>query len=38
LVVQHALGAKRRFGKRIVRRSLPAAHKGLRLAGFPPAR
>ena len=38
LVVRHALGAKRRFGKRVVRRSLPASQKRLRLAGVPPAR
>ncbi len=38
LVVQHALGARRRFGKRISKRLLPAAQRSLRLAGVPPSR
>jgi cellobiose phosphorylase len=38
LVVQQALGLRRRFGKRISKRSLPPAQKRLRLAGVPPAR
>jgi len=38
LVVQHALGLKRRFGKRIVKRRLPASQKGLRLSGLRPNR
>ena len=38
LVVQHAFGVRRRFGKRLVKRSLPASQKRLRLAGLPPAR
>jgi cellobiose phosphorylase len=38
LVVQHALGVRRRFGKRISKRFLPPAQKRLRLAGVPPAR
>ena len=38
LVVQHALGVRRRFGKRLVKRSLPASQKGLRLTDVPPIR
>jgi cellobiose phosphorylase len=38
LVVQQALGVKRRFGKRLGKRNLPAAQKRLRLAGVPPPR
>jgi cellobiose phosphorylase len=38
LVIQQALGARRRFGKRSGKRNLPAAQKGLRLAGVPPTR
>jgi cellobiose phosphorylase len=38
LVIQHALGVRRRLGKRLARRNLPAAQKGLRLAGVPPTR
>jgi cellobiose phosphorylase len=38
LVIQHALGVRRRFGKRLARRNAPAAQKGLRLAGVPPTR
>ncbi len=38
LVVQHALGARRRFGKRFGKPNLPAAQKRLRLAGVPPRR
>jgi len=38
LVVQHALGLKRRFGKRLIKRSLPASQKRLRLAGVPSTR
>jgi cellobiose phosphorylase len=38
LVVQHAFGVRRRFGKRLVKRSLPASQKSLRLAGLPPKR
>jgi cellobiose phosphorylase len=38
LVVQHALGVRRRFGKRIVKRRLPGSQKRLRLAGLPPTR
>ena len=38
LVVQHALGARRRFGKRLGKRNLPASQKRLRLAGVPPKR
>jgi cellobiose phosphorylase len=35
LVVQHALGLRRRFGKRIVKRCLPASQRRLRVAGLP---
>ncbi len=38
LVVQHAFGVRRRFGKRLAKRSLPASQKRLRLAGVPPKR
>jgi cellobiose phosphorylase len=38
LVIQHALGVRRRFGKRLVKRSLPASQKRLRLAGVRPSR
>ena len=38
LVVQHALGLRRRFGKRFSKRSLPPAQRRLRLPGVPPAR
>jgi cellobiose phosphorylase len=38
LVVQHALGVRRRFGERLAKRSLPASQKGLRLVGVPPKR
>jgi cellobiose phosphorylase len=38
LIVQHALGVRRRFGKRLVKRSLPASQRRLRLAGVPPTR
>ena len=38
LVVQHVFGVRRRFGKRLAKRSLPASQKRLRLAGFPPGR
>jgi cellobiose phosphorylase len=38
LIVQHALGVRRRFGKRLSKRSLPSAQRRLRLAGVPPAR
>ena len=38
LVIQHALGVRRRFGKRFGKRNLPAAQKRLRLAGVPPTR
>jgi cellobiose phosphorylase len=38
LVVQHALGLKRRFGKRLTKRSLPASQKRLRLVGVPSTR
>jgi cellobiose phosphorylase len=36
LVVQHVFGIRRRFGKRLVERSLPASQRRLRLAGVPP--
>jgi cellobiose phosphorylase len=39
LVVQHALGVKRRFGKRRrAKRALPASQRRLQLAGIPPRR
>jgi len=38
LVVQHALGLRRRFGKRIVKRCLPASQRRLRVAGLLPTR
>jgi cellobiose phosphorylase len=38
LIVGHALGARRRFGKPIGKRFLPASQRGLRLAGLPPRR
>ena len=38
LVIQHALGVRRRFGKRLAKRNAPAAQRGLRLAGVPPSR
>ena len=38
LVVQHVFGVRRRFGKRIAKRNLPASQKGLRLAGLPSPR
>jgi len=38
LVIQRAFGVRRRFGKRLGKRILPAKQKRLRLAGVPPAR
>jgi cellobiose phosphorylase len=38
LIVQQALGVRRRFGKRFAKRNLPAAHRRLRITGVPPAR
>ena len=38
LVVQHALGVRRRFGKRISKRNLPPSQRGLRFVGLPPRR
>jgi hypothetical protein len=37
LAAQHALGVRRRFGKRTSMRTRPPAHRRLRLAGVPPA-
>jgi cellobiose phosphorylase len=38
LVVRHALGLRRRFGRRRVKRGLPTSQRRLSLAGLPPKR